>query len=84
MRETQIHELQSDKECLKQQVLAGETKIHTLQSNCSELTAACQRQEAALRSAQEQLDMLQQENESLRHVKGWLKYKLHALHRTIQ
>lgn len=73
MRETQIHELQSDKECLKQQVLAGETKIHTLQSNCSELTAACQRQEAALRSAQEQLDVLQQENESLRHVKGWLK-----------
>lgn len=73
MRETQIHELQSDKECLKQQVLAGETKIHALQSNCSELTAACQRQEAALRSAQEQLDMLQQENESLRHVKGWLK-----------
>ena len=73
MRETQIHELQSDKECLKQQVLAGETKIHTLQSNCSELTAECQRQEAALRSAQEQLDVLQQENESLRHVKGWLK-----------
>ena len=33
---------------------------------------------------QVKIDKLQQENESMWHIKGWLKYKLHALRRAIQ
>ena len=76
-QEQWISELQKGKDWLEQQIQEQEQWISELQKGKEWLEQQIQGQER-------RINELQKENESLRQVKGWLKYKLHALRRTIQ